>query len=329
MKIKNKVSIILIILTTLFSLISFSGYCWEPTSQLEVLSCGSPGGGLDLSARSIEQVLLEEKLTPNLKWIITCKGGGGGNIGMSYLVQQKDNPYIIAINSNRVFLNPALGTTEYQVNKDFVAIARLQTEHQIWSVAADSPYSDINTLLEKWKKDPESITFGVGTVPSDDLFNVLYVANELGIDLDKVNYISFRSGGDLLTQVAGGHIDVASGGLGEATAMRDAGKIKILSVAASEPLKGENSDIPTWKELGVDVEILHWRGIYGPPEMPDEAIQYWSDLIGKVTQTETWKKILEKHEWDDAYLSADEFKVFLEKEKEFAENILKKAGLIK
>jgi len=330
MRTKSKANgiLILVIVILAFSVISFSAYCWEPTKQLELLASGSPGGGNDLTIRSIEQALLKENLVPGLSWIVTNQGGGGGNIAMSYLYQQKGNPYVICVNSNRVNLNPILGTTELMAPEDFIPLCRVQDEHMVWAVNSDGPYTDINVLLDKFKKDPGSITFGVGTVPSDDVFNILYVAQALGIDPNDVNYISFRSGGDLVTNLAGGHIDVASSSMGEVLSMWEAGKVDMVSIGAAERIPAPYDKIPTWTELGIKVVLTHWRGLYLAPGLTDEQVQYWSDLMAEVCSSETWKELLVKYEWYDAFLPHDEFAAFLKEDYQKSKDMIERAGLL-
>lgn len=328
---KNKIRFIfiLVIVTLTVSVIFVSAQSWKPTKQLELLASGSPGGGNDLTIRSIEQVLLKENLVPGLSWIVTNQGGGGGNIAMSYLNRQKGNPYVIVVNSNRVNLNPILGTTELMAGKGFTPLARLQDEHMVWAVNSDGPYTDINVLLDKFKEDPGSITFGVGTVPSDDVFNILYVAQELGIDPNEINYISFRSGGDLITNLAGGHIDVASSSMGEVLPMWEAGIVDMVSIGAAERIPAPYDKIPTWTELGINVVLTHWRGLYLPPGLTDEQVQYWSDLIAELVSSKTWKELLVKYEWYDAFLPQDEFAAFLDEDYLKSKAMIEKAGLLK
>ncbi|PJC72424.1 MAG: hypothetical protein CO013_09290, partial [Syntrophobacterales bacterium CG_4_8_14_3_um_filter_58_8] len=147
-----------------------------PTKPVQLVPAGSPGGGLDIHARAIEQALTVEKMLDK-PFTVLHKGGGGGNLLTSYLVNQKGNGYVIGINSNRVLLNELMGTIEYGY-KDLTPIARLTTEYECWAVRADSKYKTALEVMADLKKDPTSVTFGVGTVPSDDQFNILLPAKK-------------------------------------------------------------------------------------------------------------------------------------------------------
>jgi len=101
----------------------------------------------------------------------------------------------------------------------------------------------------------------------------------------------------------------------------------ITRVAVSDP--GEFANVPTWRSLGIDLTILHWRGLFAPPGIPAEAVKYWDQTLSKLVKTPTWKKILDKYQWFDAYAGPEEFRKALEEENKVYEQILTQIGLAK
>ena len=296
-----------------------------PTKPITMVPAGSPGGGLDIHARAIEQALTVEKLLDK-PFTMLHKGGGGGNLMTSYLVNQKGNGYVIGINSNRVLLNELMGTIPYGY-KDLTPIARITTEYECWAVRADSKYKTALEIIADLKKDPTSVTFGVGTVPSDDQFNVLLPAKQSGIDYSKIKIVAFDAGGDAMAKLLGGHVPVLSTGFSEAITQMQAGKVRILAV--SSPTKLDGFAVPCWKDLGIDVAVYHWRGIYGPPEMPKEALDYWIKKLAAMVKTKTWKASLDKFELFDAFLPGEQFKEMLAKDNEIYRELLGPMGMLK
>lgn len=297
-----------------------------PTKPVQLVPAGSPGGGLDIHARAIEQALTVEKMLDK-PFTVLHKGGGGGNLLTSYLVNQKGNGYVIGINSNRVLLNELMGTIEYGY-KDVTPILRLTTEYECWAVQADSKYKTALEVMADLKKDPTSVAFGVGTVPSDDQFNILLPAKKNGVDYSKIKIVAFDAGGDAMAKLLGGHIPVLSTGFSEAIIQAEAGKVRIISV--SSPSKLDRApNVPCWKDLGIDVAIYHWRGIYGPPDMPKEAYDYWIKKFAALVKTKTWKGSLEKFELFDAFLPGEEFKEMLAKDNETYRELLGPMGMLK
>ncbi|MFZ4438555.1 MAG: Bug family tripartite tricarboxylate transporter substrate binding protein [Syntrophales bacterium] len=297
-----------------------------PTKPVQMVPAGAPGGGLDIHARAIEQALTAEKMLDK-PFTVIHKGGGGGNLLTSYLVNQKGNGYVIGINSNRILLNELMGTIEYGF-KDVTPIVRLTTEYNCWVVRADSKYKTALDVLADLKKDPTSVTFGVGTVPSNDQFNTLLPAKQKGVDYGKIKIVVFDAGGDAMAKLLGGHVPILSTGLSEAVTQAEAGKVRILSVSAASKLD-RLPNVPCWKDLGIDVAIYHWRGIYGPPEMPKVAYDYWNKKFAEMVKTKTWKELLDKFELFDAFMPGDEFTKMLARDNETYRELLGPMGMLK
>ena len=87
--------------------------------------------------------------------------------------------------------------------------------------------------------------------------------------------------------------------------------------------------VPTWRSLGIDVSILHWRGLFAPPGIPNEAVKYWDDTLGKMVKSAAWKKELEKHGWFDAYADSATFRKALDEERKVNGQILTELGMAK
>ena len=297
-----------------------------PTKPVQLVPAGDPGGGLDIHARAIERALTSEKMLDQ-PFTILNKGGGGGNLATSYMVTQKGNGYALAINSNRVLLNPLMGTIEYGL-KDMTPVIRISAEYEVWAVRSDSKYKSALEVLDELKKDPRSVVFGVGTVPSNDQFNILLPAKQKGVDYTKVKITAFRAGGDAMAQLLGGHVPILSSSMSELVAQVDAGKIRILAVSSPSKLD-RLPGAPTWKDLGIDLTIFHWRGIFGAPAMPKIAYDYWNKKLADMVKTKTWKDLLANYQLYDAFLPGNEFKKQLEKDEVTYRELLGSLGMLK
>ncbi len=298
-----------------------------PAKTVEMVAAGSPGGGLDLVARSLDITLREEKLFKG-NLAIKNMGGAGGNLAKSYINQKKGDPHFLYIESNRIYVNRLVGTTNLTYT-DVTPLARLVTEYLVWAVLADSPYKSAKDVLAKLKADPSSVIFGVGTVPSNDQMNILRPAMAQGIDPKQIKIVTFKSGGDLMIQLLGGHVPVISTGLSEAIEQAKAGKVRLIAISAPRAVAGDFSTVPTWRSMGIDLEILHWRGLFAPPGMPADAVKYWDQTLSRMVKTDTWKKILEKYQWFDAYANSATFRKDLEQESKAYTTILTQLGMAK
>jgi len=298
-----------------------------PDKTIEMVVAGSPGGGLDLVGRALDSALHETKL---LKEAFSIKnmGGAGGNLAKTYTHQKKGDPHYLYVESNRIYVARIVGTTPLTYT-DVTPLGRLMTEYLVWAVRADSPLKTAKDVFAKLKGSPTAVTFGVGTVPSNDQMNILRPALAQGIDAKQMKLVTFKSGGDLMIQLLGGHVDVISTGLSEAIEQAKAGKVRLIAISAPAPLAGEFSKVPTWKSMGIDVAILHWRGLFAPPGIPAEAVKYWDATLSKMVKTEAWKKFLERYQWFDAYADSAAFSKDLKQESEIYAKILTDLGMAK
>lgn len=298
-----------------------------PGKSVDLVVAGNPGGGLDLVGRELEATLRESKLFTD-PLVIKNMGGGGGNVAKTYVHQKKGDAHTLYLESNRIFVNRIVGTTPLNYT-DVTPVARVMTEYLVWGVRADSPYKTAKDILEKAKADPQSIVFAVGTLPGNDQMNILRAAMAYGIDAKRTRVLAYKSSGEAIIQVLGGHTPVVSSGLSELLEHAKAGKMRLIAISSPKPLGGELANVPTWRSMGVDISILHWRGLFGPPGMPAEAVKYWETTIGKLMKTEAWRKAQERHLWFDAYADSATFRRDLVEEYKQYADVLSQLGMAK
>jgi putative tricarboxylic transport membrane protein len=104
---------------------------------------------------------------------------------------------------------------------------------------------------------------------------------------------------------------VAIGGVSEFIDLVKSGELRALGVLAENRLPG--FDAPTAREQGLDVTLSNWRGLYGPPDMPANAVAYWQKVLGQMVDTPTWKQIAERSQFTTTFMIGDEFQSFLAK----------------
>lgn len=104
-------------------------------------------------------------------------------------------------------------------------------------------------------------------------------------DLKGIQYISFQ-GGEGLAALMGAHIDLLSTGMAELVGPMQAGDIRVLAVTAPKRIaSGPMMTVPTLKDSGIDAEFINWRGIFGTPDMPKEALGYVEGALAKMVKT--------------------------------------------
>lgn len=88
-------------------------------------------------------------------------------------------------------------------------------------------------------------------------------------------------------------------------------------------------NVPTLKELGVDVEVVNWRGIFAGPNISAEDQKKLAVLVEKTVTSPQWAEVLKARGWSNYYAPAAEFSAFLATEQTRVQEILKSLGLAK
>ncbi len=162
------------------------------------------------------------------------------------------------------------------------------------------------------------------TAAPDHLFP-MQLADTIGVDPKKVNYISYDGGGPLTTALLGAKIDVGMSGLGEFEDQIKDGKLRVLAVSGEERL--DTVDAPTLTESGVDLVFTNWRGVLAPPGISDEQREYLTGLLKKMHTTDEWKEALAANGWTDNFATGQEFEDFLAEQDARVADTLKELGL--
>lgn len=294
-----------------------------PNKNIEIIAPATPGGGWDATARAMQKIYDDEGLIEkNIK--VSNKPGGGGEVGWQYLKNQ--DAHTISINSSLLITNNLLGQSDLTY-EDFTPLGILSTEWISVAVPPDSSFGTGKEVMEQLKQDPKSLKIGVApSLGNNDHLSFVQAAKEYGVDVSKLEFMVYESGGDVLTALLGGHVDVASMSVSESKEQHLAGELNIVAVSSEERIEGLE-EVKTWKEQGLDMVFPHWRGIMGPPDMTEEEIAYWDKKISKMVETEAWQEVMKNNEWEPYYHNSQESKEFLEKQTKDYKELLQQAGL--
>lgn len=338
---KKRVNVCVIALISLFFAAAVSG-CTQnggteasvekgnnyPSKPLDFVAPGGAGGGWDLTIRTTAKVLKNAGLV-KVPMPVRNNPGAGGSVNLAQMQEKKGSEKLVVVYSPPLILTNLNGTTDLSY-KDTTPLARLIADYAVYVVKADSPYKTMNDVMEALKKDIKSVKIGgTSSVGSMDHLQFLIMAKAAGItDLKQIDYISFDDSG--ATQVMGGHIDIFSTGLSEVGQLIESGDLRALAQSADHRVgEGIIAEIPTCKEQGIDATFVNWRGIFGAPDMPDYAREYWVDTLKKMSETPEWSEACKKNGWDNVFLPGSEFESFLAEVNEDYKGILSEIGMLK
>lgn len=299
-----------------------------PSEKLDFIAPAGAGGGWDTTIRTVAKTLQDTKLV-TVPMPITNLAGGGGGVALADFQKKVGDAQSIVVYSPPLLLINLNGTSEYGYT-DLTPLSRLITDYGCFVVSKDSEYKTINDVFEALKADPKSVKFGGNSAAgSMDHIQFITAAKAAGIeDIAALAYISFQNN-EGAAQLLGGHIDLLSTGLADVAGLLESGDLIALASTADERVgSGVLADIPTLKEQGIDSVFYNWRGLFGPKDMPADAVKFWEDTLAKMSETTEWQEACTKNGWTKSYANSADFKTFLEQTNEEYKVVLEELGML-
>jgi putative tricarboxylic transport membrane protein len=296
---------------------------FKPTRPVEVVVHTGPGGGSDVLARAVAQMMEKEKLLP-VRMQVVNKTGGNSAVAAAYLAEKKGDQNTIGFFTG-VWLNNPLTSAEAKVTlKDLTPIARLVLEPAVIAVKADAPYKSLPDFVAAAKKSPGQLKQSGGSITSRDNVVRQLLQKNTGANWA---FISFPGGGERIAALLGGHVNMMVIEPAEAGEHIRAGNMRVLAQITDKRLAGF-PNVPTLKEAGFDIpSVPQVRGVVAPPAIPKENIAYWEDAFQKLTKTESWHKFLADNQFEDGYQNAAELTKFYDEFTGRMRGILQEAGV--
>lgn len=284
---------------------------WKPEPFVEIVVGAGPGGGNDNTARTIQKILQEKGLVSAPVNVIN-KPGAGGVIAFTYLNQHARQGNYLGVTSNTLLTNHITKRSPLS-HGHFTPLAILINEYMAFNVKADSPIRTGKDLVARLKADPNSVVLGISSVLGNiNHISFATLARDIGVDPKKVKTVVFKSSGESITALLGGHVDLVVGPTSIAARYLESGQLRTLAVTSARRRPGAFADTPTWKELGVAAVIDNWRGVIGAKGMTPHQIAFWDGAFRKVFELEDWKKDVERNYWDNAALLSGESARYLD-----------------
>lgn len=279
-----------------------------------------PGGGNDIMARSIIEILNKYDLYPG-EISAENRAGGSGAVGWGYLYAQDGSSYGISTTSGSFVTTPLQADTPWQP-EDFTPVALLATDDLVLVVNGDSEINSIDEFIANAKANPINIG-GTGSVNVDFIVPTLF-AEKAGFDFD---YVSFNSMSEQTTALLSNALDAMVGNPGEILGLIESGDLKPL-VFSGQSTPAALEGVPTMGDIGYDIGVSMPRGLILPPNAPQEAQDWWIATMQQVVETPEWGEYISGNTLTPTVLYGDEFREFLVNTKNGFETVLREVGAI-
>lgn len=268
-----------------------------PTKDMKIIVQTGVGGGTDLFARTVVDIIKKNNLV-SVPIMVENMQGGSGAVALEYLKNKKmgDNYTLFAIPGGGILSNVSRGVISWD---DFHQVAIMGLDQRMLTVAASSKYQNIEQVVEAAKKAPKKLSVGVVAIGGASHLATALLENKAGIEF---TVIPFKSGGEAITNLLGGNVDLVFEGMETIGELHRGGKVRPLAVASDKRLESL-PDVPTLKEKGIQVEYQLARGFAMMRGVSEDAALYWEDVLKKVTQTPEWKDYAVKTNMESRFLA--------------------------
>jgi putative tricarboxylic transport membrane protein len=302
---------------------------WEPTRPIEFVVPAGTGGGADQMARLIAGLAEKHKLSPK-PIIVVNKAGGAGAEGFLYVKGKKGDPHTVIITLSNLFTTPLHTGVPFSW-KDLTPVARLALDRFILWVNAETPYKTAKEYIaaarERSGGDKRMNMGGTGSAQEDQIITI-QLEQAAGV---KFTYVPFKGGGEVCVNLVGNHVDSTVNNPIECVSNWKAGRVRPLGVFDPERIPDPDwKEIPTIKEaLGLDLQYQMLRGIFGTPDMPKDAVEWYISFLKKVYDTPDFQDYLHRGALKGAFATGPEYVKWLEGTDQQHRELMAKGGLLK
>src|SRR5258706_12519714 len=252
-----------------------------PAKPIKLIVTFPPGGGTDISARTVVN-----KLSEGGKWtfVVENKPGAGGNLGVEQAVKSPADGYTLVIGqTSNLAINPALyAKLPYDPLRDLSPVALIVSAPVVFVVAANSRYASLGDLLAAAKTDPGGVTFaspGNGTVS--------HLTGELlqraaGV---KLTHVPYKAASQALTDTLGGQVQSFMSSVPSALSQIRSGRLRAIAVTSAKRAP-ELPEAPTIAESGYKgFEASTWYGLLAPAGTPATIVAKLNAEVNRALAT--------------------------------------------
>lgn len=296
-----------------------------PSKPIEYVVYSAPGGGNAIFAQVVSDIVKNEKILSQ-PIVVVHKTGAGGGIAMAYVFERNSNPHIVfAVPSCAFIMTTLIEKLPYTLHKSFTPIVNMSADGNVLVVRSDSPFKTAEDIVAEAKKRPNELIQGGSSFTAPATMMGQYIQKRKGV---KWKFISFKNEAEALLNILGGTVQFAFVTPELPLDYVRTGKMRVLLAGALNRYS-QYRDVPTVKEAGMGEPLLIYRGIMGPPNMPDYAVKKLEAVFKKVANSDRFKKYGEDSMMQPAWMSSDEYRNHLMKEQAGWTERLSELGLLK
>ncbi len=292
-----------------------------PNKVINLVVPFPPGGGTDVVGRMIAEVMGEFLPT---KVIVVNKGGAAGVVGTQQVALAKPDGYTL------LFTSQSIVTQSYETkgrvsHKQFILLGMLNEDAFGIAVAKDAPWQTLQEFIKDAKTRPGKITMGTTGVGSITYMQIPLLEKAAGVKLQPVPY---QGSAPFHMATLAGEVAACGVVVGDASALLKSGRLRLLGVMSAKRLEAF-PDVPTYREMGVNVDFIFWRGLFVHKDTPQPVLNVLREAVRKVAHAGAFKAMLEKAGYTPVDMVGEaELQELIRNEEKVVEEVFKDIGTL-
>ena len=299
-----------------------------PERAVTIINPQAPGGAHDAQGRAFAAVAEKYLGKP---MVVVNKPGASTMIGTVSAAEAAPDGYTLLLASTMtttvVEWDIVGGKKPPVTRNDFATIGSLTLIPTVVSVPTGSPWKNLDDLVKAAKAKPGQYAFCSAGLLSTSHLGAELFARAYGL---KFRHVPFKGGGPCLSNLLGGHVDFTTQFTITTIPLAQGNKVRILATESANRVKAI-PDVPTLKELGMDVENYMWVGLVAPRKTPSAVVEKLRDITAKAVKDKAFIEAIEKLGGEVHYMNGDELVKFWDKESKEHNKLLtefQKEGLV-
>jgi tripartite-type tricarboxylate transporter receptor subunit TctC len=293
-----------------------------PNRQIEFIIPFAPGGPADTAARIIQPQFAANLGVPI---VLVNKPGGGGALGADFVTRAKPDGYTVyaTTNSTLTIITNTQPDITYRLT-DFMPIGSYMTELGIVVAHPGSGLKTLDEMVSYAKKNPGKLNYGSAGLGTVSFFTMELIKISYGLD---IAHVPFQGTGPVKNAILGGHVNLASSGLGSFLPLIKSSEVfPLVTTAPKRP--ADLANVPTMAEKGFPEATLNiWMGLYVPLKTPKEAVEKLARALEKTVKDPAVISATEKAGMVIEHRGSEATRKLLESEHEAIKKAVAKLGL--
>jgi len=293
-----------------------------PSKVVEFVVHVTPGGGTDVFARLVTEIMSRDKLVSQ-PLVVLNRPGGAGVVAFTYVKGKRGDPHTVLTMATGSFLTAASRPDLELGLEQFTPLAFFARDPQGIIVNTESKYRTFKDLLDDAKARPGDIVCAVTSATGTGRQTLWKLEKETG---SRFKFVTFKAGSEAILSVLGGHVPVTTENVSEAWAHIEAKKMRVLAVTTEQRMPAL-PDVPTLTELGYKVQIGTGRGFVMPAGVPKEAAAAMEALLEKVHKSARWQEYAVNNLYENRWMGSTEFTRYLIEQRAAQQEFVDSLGL--